>query len=135
MIRVAAGERVAVGSCARREPDVVGTIWLPVQPAERIQEESKHCGGTGTGGVRRSRWSRAIAFHDRPTRVPAAKLIELAKRVQIPGYEEARVLFEEAISERVVAPAIGPGYYLQREIQDVLRWAARKLEDPSARST
>jgi hypothetical protein len=65
-----------------------------------------------------------IAEHELPTE----ELLELTRRVQIPGYEQARGLFERALSEGVVMPAIAPGYYLQCEVQDVLEWAMRKVE-------
>jgi len=52
----------------------------------------------------------------------AADLIELAKRVQIPGYEQARDAFQLAIDCGLVLPAIGNGFYLQSEIRAVLRW-------------
>jgi hypothetical protein len=55
--------------------------------------------------------------------LPVQELIELAKRVQIPGYEAAYELFHDAVSEGVIAPAISRGFYLQCEIWDVLEWA------------
>ncbi|HZC25295.1 MAG TPA: hypothetical protein VE866_18325 [Candidatus Binatia bacterium] len=55
--------------------------------------------------------------------LPVEELIELTKRVQIPGYEAAYALFHEAVSEGVIAPVISSGFYLQSEISDVLRWA------------
>jgi len=55
--------------------------------------------------------------------LPAEELIELAKRVQIPGYEAAHELVRDAVTEGVIAPAIGLGFYLQCEIRDVLNWA------------
>jgi hypothetical protein len=57
--------------------------------------------------------------------LPRDELLELAKRVQIPGYEEARELFSQAIAEGVMEPSIGTGYYLQSEIRSVLRWGTR----------
>lgn len=60
---------------------------------------------------------------------PADQLIELVKRLLVPGYEEARDLFARAIREEVVFPAIAPGYYLQSEIRDVLQWVAQ-VEEP-----
>jgi len=65
-----------------------------------------------------------IAEHELPTE----ELLELTRRVQIPGYEQARELFEQALCEGVVMPALAPGYYLQCELQDVLEWAIRKVE-------
>ena len=55
--------------------------------------------------------------------LPVQELIELAKRVQIPGYEAAHELVQDAESEGVIAPSISPGFYLQCEIWDVLKWA------------
>lgn len=52
----------------------------------------------------------------------AADVIELAKRVQIPGYEQARESFQLAIDCGLLSPAIGNGFYLQSEIRAVLRW-------------
>ena len=63
-----------------------------------------------------------IAEHELPT----DELLELVKRLQVPGYEDARELFGPAISQGVVAPSIARGYYLQCEIQDVLKWATTK---------
>jgi hypothetical protein len=51
------------------------------------------------------------------------ELIELAKRVQIPGCEAAYELVHDAVSEGVIAPCISSGFYLQCEIRDVLKWA------------
>ena len=55
--------------------------------------------------------------------LPAEELIELTKRVQIPGYEAVHELVHDAVSEGVIAPCISSGFYLQCEIWDVLRWA------------
>lgn len=55
--------------------------------------------------------------------LPLQELIELIKRVQIPGYEAAYELVHDAVSGGVIAPAIGLGFYLQCEIRDVLNWA------------
>lgn len=60
-----------------------------------------------------------IAGHE----LPVQELIELAKRVHIPGYEAAFELFHDALSEGALVPAIAPGFYLQCEIWDALRWA------------
>lgn len=54
---------------------------------------------------------------------PMEQLIELTKRVQIPGYEAVYELVHDAVNEGVVAPAVGLGFYLQSEIRDVLNWA------------
>jgi len=54
---------------------------------------------------------------------PAQELIELTKRVQIPGYEAVHEVVHDAVSERVITPSIAPGFYLQCEISDVLKWA------------
>lgn len=55
--------------------------------------------------------------------LPVQDLIELAKRVQIPGYEAGYELLQDAVREGVIAPSIASGFYLQCEIWDVLKWA------------
>ncbi|MGA2746159.1 MAG: hypothetical protein ABSE44_15790 [Candidatus Sulfotelmatobacter sp.] len=55
--------------------------------------------------------------------LPMLELIELAKRVQIPGYEAVYEVVHDAVREGVMAPSISAGFYLQCEIWDVLRWA------------
>lgn len=55
--------------------------------------------------------------------LPMEQLIEITKRVQIPGYEAVYELVHDAVNEGVVAPAVGLGFYLQSEIRDVLNWA------------
>jgi hypothetical protein len=55
--------------------------------------------------------------------LPKNDVLELAKRVQIPGYEQTRDLFQEAINSEVITPLVRDGYYMQSEIQTLLRWA------------
>ena len=64
--------------------------------------------------------------------LPLEELLELTKRVQVPGYEQGRQWFEEAIAARVVEPSIGTGYYLQSEIEAVLRWASEATSGKTA---
>ena len=53
--------------------------------------------------------------------MPQNDVLELTKRVQVPGYEQARELLE-AIGKEMFTPSIGEGYYLQSEIRTLLRW-------------
>ena len=62
--------------------------------------------------------------------MPKDDLLELAKRVQIPGYEQTRDLFQEAIDKGVIVPVIRNQYYLQSEIEALLRWAGAESADP-----
>jgi hypothetical protein len=55
--------------------------------------------------------------------LPVQELIELAKRVQIPGYEAVYEMVQDAVSEGVITPSISAGFYLQCEIWQVLEWA------------
>ena len=64
--------------------------------------------------------------------LPAQEMIELAKRVQIPGYEAVHEVVHDAVREGVITPSISPGFYLQCEISDVLEWA--KYRTPVATS-
>ena len=59
--------------------------------------------------------------------LPVQELIELAKRVQIPGYGAVYDLVHDAVREGVIAPSISSGFYLQCEILDVLKWARHEL--------
>ncbi|HZP62406.1 MAG TPA: hypothetical protein VFB28_03240 [Terriglobales bacterium] len=56
--------------------------------------------------------------------MPKDDILELVKRVQIPRYERARDLLKRRSASRVVVPVIRPGYYLQSELNALLRWAA-----------
>jgi len=58
--------------------------------------------------------------------MPRGDVLELAKRVQIPGYEQTRELFPEAIGMGVFSPTIGEGYYMQSEIRELLSWVNRE---------
>ena len=58
--------------------------------------------------------------------VPLQELIELAKRVQIPGYEAVYEMVHDAVSEGVITPSISAGFYLQCEISEVLEWAKNR---------
>jgi hypothetical protein len=55
--------------------------------------------------------------------MPTADLLELMKRTNIPGYEQTRELFSEAIHGGAITPLIGEGFYLQSEIREVFTWA------------
>ena len=55
--------------------------------------------------------------------MPRADLLELVKRIHIPGYEQTRELFSDAMHGGAVTPLIGEGFYLQSEIQELLTWA------------
>jgi hypothetical protein len=59
--------------------------------------------------------------------MPEDEILELTKRVQIPGYEQTRELFHEATEQGVVAPSLREGYYLQSEIRVLQRWATSKV--------
>lgn len=54
--------------------------------------------------------------------LPKHEILELAKRVQIPRYELARAI-PQRIAQGVCRPLLGPGYYLQSELQELIAWA------------
>ena len=56
--------------------------------------------------------------------LPRGEILELAKRVQIPGYELARSLWQESISSSVVTQFLGHGCYLQSEIREMIALAS-----------
>ncbi len=59
--------------------------------------------------------------------LPAQELIELTKRVQIPGYEAVHEVVHDAVSEGIITPSISEGFYLQCEMWDVLKWAKERI--------
>ena len=59
--------------------------------------------------------------------MPEDEILELAKRVQIPGYEQTRELFHEAAAQGIVAPLLRDGFYLQSEIRALRQWATSKV--------
>lgn len=60
--------------------------------------------------------------------MPKDDVLELAKRVQIPGYEQAREFLQDAQHEARITPAIADGYYLQLEIQELLRCTCERTD-------
>lgn len=52
--------------------------------------------------------------------LPTEELLEMIKRLHIPGYEHARKHFSRAITEAIIDPNLPPGYYWQYEIKAVL---------------
>lgn len=54
--------------------------------------------------------------------VPKEEIIEMIKRLHIPGYERARRHFDEAISEGVFDPNSKPSFYMQSDIKATLTW-------------
>ncbi len=57
------------------------------------------------------------------------EVLEIIKRIHIPGYEEARLYFDEAIEEGVFEPNTKPSYYSQNDIKAVLDYI-RKNRQP-----
>jgi len=54
---------------------------------------------------------------------PRGEILELAKRVQIPGYELARSLLQESTSSKRCDTIPGHGCYLQSEIHEMIALA------------
>ncbi len=50
------------------------------------------------------------------------EVLEIIKRLHIPGYEKARFFFDEAIKNGVFEPNRKPGYYLAQDIEAVLAY-------------
>ena len=55
-------------------------------------------------------------------RTPTEQVLEMIKRLHIPGYEHARPYFKKAISEGVFEPNTMAGYYWQCDIEAVLKY-------------
>jgi hypothetical protein len=57
------------------------------------------------------------------------ELIEMIKRLHVPGYEVARSHFDRAISAGVFEPNSKPGFYSQRQIERVQTWLKDQTSD------
>lgn len=55
--------------------------------------------------------------------LPPKTILEVIKRLHIPGYERVRLHFRRAIAEGLFEPNTPEGFYWQSEIQAVLDWA------------
>jgi len=55
--------------------------------------------------------------------LPHQEILELVKRVQIPGYELVRNLSPRGQRSKLLSPVLSHGYYLQSEIREMLGWA------------
>jgi hypothetical protein len=60
--------------------------------------------------------------------MPLEDVLELAKRVQIPGYEQSRDLLQNLLTKGLFSASIGEGFYLQSEIQTVSQWALQTVK-------
>lgn len=58
--------------------------------------------------------------------LPHTDILELLKRVQIPGYELIRSLFTDVQRSKVLSSVLGHRCYLQSEIQEMLAAAIRR---------
>lgn len=61
-------------------------------------------------------------------RVTSEEVLEMIKRLHIPGYEHTRLHFDEAISEGVFEPNTLPGYYHVSNIRAVDEWLKARAE-------
>ncbi len=70
-----------------------------------------------------------LLFYIEEGEIPAGEVVELLKRLHVPGYEQARPYLEEGIAAGEVRPSNLPGVYDQEQIEEALRYAEIKLKD------
>ena len=58
--------------------------------------------------------------------IPKEQVLEVIKRIHIPGYEIAHRHFDDAISEDVFEPNRKKGYYWQSDINAVITWLKQR---------
>jgi hypothetical protein len=61
-------------------------------------------------------------------KLPTVEVIELAKRVQVPGYELACNLVGQRDLRQICPPYLGHGCYLQSELADLVSGALKETE-------
>ena len=59
-------------------------------------------------------------------KLPTEEIVELTKRLHIPGYEQARGYFDAALVEGIVNSRFPGDFYTQEEIQNVIEWVKTK---------
>lgn len=59
--------------------------------------------------------------------IPAEAVVEMIKRIHVPGYEHARGRLQAAIEAGVLEPSYPEGFPRQREIEAVVAWE-QKIE-------
>ncbi|MGC1276297.1 MAG: hypothetical protein WBC44_21550 [Planctomycetaceae bacterium] len=57
--------------------------------------------------------------------LPASEVIELIKRIHVPGYEASRPHLNEAIRNGIIEINREDGFYSQDQLMSVLEWASR----------
>jgi hypothetical protein len=62
--------------------------------------------------------------------LPKEQVIEMIKRLHIPGYERARFHAQAATAAGIIEPTLPPGFYWQDEIATVLEWADKQGRTP-----
>lgn len=63
--------------------------------------------------------TRLLSFLARDE-IPAGEVVEIIKRIHIPGYEMARPYIERAVAEGMIEPNLPEGFYWQREIKCII---------------
>lgn len=63
-------------------------------------------------------------------RLPKDEVLEMIKRLHIPGYEHSRKHFDEAIDAGVFEPNTKPGFYKQSDLEATLFWAGTQAANP-----
>ena len=58
---------------------------------------------------------------------PKDEIVEIIKRLHIPGYENARSHFATAISDGAFEPNTKPGFYNMRDIEATLAWVKENV--------
>ena len=58
--------------------------------------------------------------------MPKEEVLEMIKRLHIPGYDKARHYFDAAMTDGVFETNMPPGYFHMTDIEATLRYAEEK---------
>ena len=61
-------------------------------------------------------------------KLPEEEVLEMIKRLHIPGYEQARNHFKHAISEGAFEPGTPENYYFQSDIEATIKYISESNE-------
>lgn len=118
------GHSIRIVHHITQSPQVRSCQFKPVHGSEVIGDDQLNM-FQGADGL--MRLLEMIATSRQP--VPA--VLEIIKRIHIPGYEHARQHFNTAVNGGVIEGSVTPGYYHQEQIQRVLEWYNESHEDHS----
>jgi hypothetical protein len=111
-------KRPALGPSGTATKDA--KVQLPVRPTEEFRSNKTIVEGLPLNRLVGPDGLMVLLSLVAEAELPHAEIVELMKRVQIPGYELVRNLTLRGQRSKLLVPILGPRCYLQSEIREML---------------